>query len=131
MALTLDQATSLEHVGDTLYVGFNDDLTRIVFPKLRTIGGALIIESNPALKELHFPALESVGRYLHVHDCLAVVEFLAPRLRTVGADVSLVSCPRLSTVRVGTASQPVRTTKLEVRGLAAPVLPGLHVKVVD
>jgi hypothetical protein len=129
MALTLDQATSLEHVGDTLYVGFNDDLTRVSFPKLKTIGGALIIESNPALKELHFPALESIGKYLHVHDCLVVVELVAPRLRAVGGDVSLVSCPRLATVRMGSAAQPATTTNLEVKGLASPVLPGLHVTI--
>ena len=129
MALTLDQATALEHVGDTLYVGFNDDLTRVSFPKLKTIGGALIVESNPALKELHFPALESVGKYLHVHDCLVLVELVAPRLKAVAGDLSLVSCPRLVTVRIGSAAQPTTTTKLEVKGLASPVLPGLHAKV--
>jgi hypothetical protein len=128
MALTLDQATSLEHVGDTLYVGFNDDLTRVSFPKLKTIGGALIVESNAALKELHFPALESVGKYLHVHDCLVLVELVAPRLLAIGGDLSLVSCPRLAAVRIGSAAQPVTTTKLEVKGLAQPVFPGLHAR---
>jgi hypothetical protein len=129
MALTLDQATALEHVGDTLYIGFNDDLKRVSFPKLKTIGGALIVESNAALKELHFPALESIGKYLHVHDCLALAELVAPRLRSIAGDLSLVACPRLATVRIGSAAQPTTTTKLEVKGLAQPVLPGLHARV--
>lgn len=129
MPLVLDQATALEHVGDTLYIGFNEDLTRVSFPKLKTVVGALIVEGNPQLKELHLPALESVGRYLHVHDCLALTEVLAPRLRVVGGELSLVSCPRLGTVRIGVASQPVTTTRLDVQGCAVPVLPGLHVRV--
>jgi hypothetical protein len=129
MPLTLDQASSLEHVGDTLYIGFNEDLVRVAFPRLKTVTGALIVESNPALKELHLPALESVGRYLHVHDCLELAELLAPRLHTVGGDLSLVSCPRLATVRIGVASRPVTTTRLEVKACGAPVLPGLHARV--
>ena len=75
MPLTLDQATSLEHVGDTLYIGFNDDLERISFPKLKTIGGALIIEHNGALKEILLPALERIASApahvtkLEIKDC--------------------------------------------------------------
>jgi len=129
MPLSLDQATALEHVGDTLYIGFNDDLARVSFPRLKTISGALIVESNPALKELHLPALESVGRYLHVHDCLVLAELLAPKLRSVGGELSLVACPRLTTVRVGVASQPVTAIRLEVRDCGAPLLPGLHARV--
>jgi hypothetical protein len=128
MPLNLDQAVALEHVGDTLYVGFNEDLERISFPRLKTIGGALIIESNPALREVHLPALESVAKYLHVHDSLALVELALPRLRSVGGDLSLVSCPRLKAVRVGAASQPAVVVRLDVKGCGAPMLPGLNAK---
>jgi hypothetical protein len=128
MPLNLDQAASLEHVGDTIYIGFNDDLEKVSFPKLKTIGGALIVESNPALLHLAFPALEAVEKYLHVHDSLALVELLLPRLRRVGGELSLSSCPRLKTVRVGAASAPAIVTRLDVKGCGAPQLPGLHAR---
>ncbi len=128
MGLTLDQATELEHVGDTLYIGFNDDLEKVSFPKLRTVGGALIIEANGALKEIHLPALERVTKYLHIHDngSLAVVEL--PKLREVGAELSLAKCPALVQLRVATAASPAKAAKLEIKGCAMPAYPAAHVR---
>jgi hypothetical protein len=128
MPLHLDQATSLEHIGDTVYIGFNADLTRISFPRLKAITGALIIESNGMLESIQLPVLETVGKYLHIHECFELVEIIAPRLRTIGGELSLLSCPRLATIRIATASRPVSATRLDVAQCGAPMLPGLHLK---
>jgi hypothetical protein len=128
MPLNLEQAAALEHVGDTLYIGFNDDLERVSFPKLRTVGGALIIESNAALARIELPALELVARYLHIHDSIALVELALPRLKSVGGELSLQGCPRLKTVRVGSAAQPASVLRVEVDDCGAPMLPGLHAR---
>lgn len=127
MPLSLDQAASLEHVGDTLYIGFNDDLEKIVFPKLKTIGGALIIETNGALTSISMPALERITKYVHVHDGAALTSVSFPRLREVGGEFSVVGCPHLTTLRVGTGATPARVTRIELRGCAQEVYPGLHV----
>ena len=128
MGLTLDQATELEHVGDTLYIGFNDDLEKVSFPKLKTIGGALIIEANAALKEIHFPALERVTKYLHIHDngCLLVIEL--PRLKEVGGELSLAKCPALKQVRVATAASPAKATRFEIKACSLPAYASAHVR---
>jgi hypothetical protein len=128
MPLHLEQAVALEHVGDTLYIGFNEDLERVSFPKLRTVGGALIIESNPALRRIDLPALELVARYIHIHDSIGLVELLLPRVQSVGGELSLLGCPQLKTVRVGAASRPASVTRLEVKDCGAPVFPGLHAR---
>lgn len=129
MPLSLDQAAALEHVGDTLYIGFNDDLEKIVFPKLKTVGGALIIEANGALVHIALPALERVAKYLHIHDHAGLVTVEAPRLKEVGGEISIVGCPNLTTLRVATGAAPARATRVEVRGCAQEIYPGLHVRV--
>ncbi|HEY1097863.1 MAG TPA: hypothetical protein VGF99_03005 [Myxococcota bacterium] len=128
MPLTLDQATALEHVGDTLYIGFNDDLERVSFPKLKSIGGALIIEHNGALKEVLLPALERVTKYVHLHDNAGLVVVELPKLKTLGGELSLVGNPNLHTVKVAVASSPARMSRLEVKDCGKPVYPSLHGK---
>ena len=129
MPLTLDQATSLEHVGDTLYIGFNDDLERISFPKLKTIGGALIIEHNGALKEILLPALERIAKYLHIHDNAGLVVVDARNLREPGGELSLSGNTNLHPVKVSVASAPAHVTKLEIKDCGKPIYPSLHIKV--
>ena len=129
MPLTLDQATALEHVGDTLYIGFNDDLERISFPKLKSVGGALIIESNGALKEIHLPALERVTKYLHIHDSAGLTIVELPRLKDIGGELSILTCPNLVTVRVAVASSPARVLRVEVRDCGKEIYPSMHVRV--
>ena len=128
MGLTLDQATELEHVGDTLYIGFNDDLERISFPKLKTVGGALIIEANAALKEIHLPALERVTKYLHIQDNGSLVLVELPRLKELGGELSLAKCPVLKQVRIATAASPAKASRFEIKGCAMPVYPAAHVR---
>lgn len=128
MGLSLDQATELEHVGDTLYIGFNDDLDKVSFPKLKTIGGALIIETNAVLKEIHLPALERVTKYLHIHDNAGVVVVELPRLKEVGGELSFNGCPLLKTVRVAQASSPAKASSYVVKGCAVPAFPSAHIK---
>lgn len=127
--LTLDQATALEHVGDTLYIGFNEDVERVSFPKLKSIGGALIIESNGALKEIHLPALERVTKYLHIHDSAGLVTVELPRLKELGGELSIVTCPNLVTLKVAVASAPARVTGVEIRHCGKEVYPTLHVRI--
>ena len=126
--LSLDQAAALEHVGDTLYIGFNDDLEKIVFPKLKTVGGALIIEANGALTSISLPALERVTKYLHIHDSAGLVTVELPRLKVVGGELSVVGCPNLATLKVATGATPARAVRVEVRECAQAVYPGLHVR---
>jgi hypothetical protein len=128
MGLTLDQATELEHVGDTLYIGFTDDLEKVSFPKLKTVGGALIIEANAALREIYLPALERVTKYLHIHDnnCLVVVEL--PRLKELGAELSFAKCPVLKTVKVASAASPAKAPRFDVKGCGMPAYPAAHVR---
>ncbi len=128
MGLTLDQASELEHVGDTLYIGFNDDLERVSFPKLKTVGGALIIEANAALKEIHLPALERVTKYLHIHDNVVVVTVEMPRLKEVGGELSFATCPALKGARVAQASAPARVRSFLIKGCGMPSFPGAHTK---
>lgn len=129
MPLSLDQAAALEHVGDTLYIGFNDDLEKIVFPKLKTVGGALIIEANGALVSISLPALERVTKYLHIHDHAGLVSVELPKLKAVGGELSVVGCPNLTSLKVATASQPAQATRIEVRDCGQPIYPGLHVRI--
>jgi hypothetical protein len=119
---------SLEHVGDTLYIGFNDDLEKIVFPKLKTIGGALIIEGNGALASISLPALERITKYLHIHDHAVLMSVSLPRLRDVGGEFSVVGCPQLTSLKVGAGASPTRVQRVEVRGCAQEVYPTLHVR---
>ncbi len=126
--LSLDQAVSLEHVGDTLYIGFNDDLEKIVFPKLLTVGGALIIESNPMLKSISFPALERVTKYLHIHDSAGLVSVELPKLKELGGELSFCDCPNLATVRVGSGASPAKVARVEMKGCLQGVYPGLHAR---
>jgi hypothetical protein len=126
--LNLEQATELRHVGDTLYIGFNEDLRRVSFPKLETVGGALIIEANPALEEIHLPALVRVQKYIHLHDLATLRTLDLQLLQEAGGELSLVDCPALFQVRVGRAAQPARVARLEVKGCGAPMLPGLHAR---
>jgi hypothetical protein len=126
--LSLDQAAALEHVGDTLYIGFNDDLEKIVFPKLKTVGGALIIEANGALTSISLPALERVTKYLHIHDSAGLVSVELPRLKEVGGELSVVGCPNLASLKVATGATPARAARVEVRGCAQGIYPGLHVR---
>lgn len=128
MGLSLDQATALEHVGDTLYVGFNDDLEKLSFPRLKTVGGALIIEANPALKEIHLPALELVTKYLHIHDGAGLVVVDLSRLRNVGGELSFRACPALKGVRVASASAPASVGSYVVDACGVPVFPDAHVR---
>ena len=128
MGLNLDQASELEHVGDTLYIGFNDDLERVSFPKLKTVGGALIIESNAMLKEIHLPALERVTKYLHIHDNAVVVTVDLGKLKEVGGEVSFSSCPALKAVRVASAAAAAKATSLVIKACGMPAFPGAHVK---
>jgi hypothetical protein len=128
MGLSLDQASELEHVGDTLYIGFNDDLERVSFPKLKTVGGALIIEANAVLKEIHLPCLERVTKYLHIHDNAAVAVVELPRLKEVGGELSFETCPSLKAVRVASASAPAKASSYAVKGCGMPVFPGAHIK---
>ena len=128
MGLSLDQATELEHVGDTLYIGFNDDLEKVSFPKLKTVGGALIIEANAALREIHLPALERVTKYLHVHDNVAVVVVELPKLKEVGGELAFTSCPALKGARVASASAPAKTSSFTLKDCGMPAFPGVHVK---
>ncbi len=128
MGLTLDQATELEHVGDTLYIGFNDDIDKVSFPKLKTVGGALIIEANATLKEIHLPALERVTKYLHIHDNSSLVLVDLPRLKELGAELSLAKCPVLKQVRVAKASAPARVKRLEISECALPVYVAVHIR---
>ena len=124
--LRLDQATALESVDDTLYVGFNEDVELLSFPKLKTVGGALIIENNAMLKEVHLPALEHVEKYLHIHDnnSLTIVEM--PRLKLVGGELSLATNPSLTGVAIGSAQAPTSTARVETRKNGAEQLAGLH-----
>ncbi len=126
--LSLDQAAALEHVGDTLYIGFNDDLDKIIFPKLKTVGGALIIEANGALTSISLPALERVTKYLHIHDSAGLVSVELPRLKEVGGELSVVGCPNLASLKVATGATPARAARVEVRGCAQGIYPGLHVR---
>ncbi len=126
--LSLDQAAALEHVGDTLYIGFNDDLEKIVFPKLKTVGGALIIEANGALVSISLPALERVTKYVHIHDNAGLVGVELPRLKEVGGEVSVVGCPNLGTLKVASGASPARASRVEVRDCAQEVYPALHVR---
>jgi hypothetical protein len=128
MPLTLDQATALEHVGDTLYIGFNDDLERICFPRLQTVGGALIIEHNGALKEIVLPALVRLTKYLHIHSNAGLTLVELPKLRDVGGAFSLLDNPNLHTVKVSVGSAPVKVQKLEVNGCGKPIYPSMHVR---
>lgn len=126
--LRLDQATSLTHVGDTLYIGFNEDLERISFPALETVGGALIIEANGTLTDISFPKLLRVQKYLHIHDHAGLRTLELPRLRSVGGELSIRVAPNLGTVRVATAAAPAEVSRVEVEACAQPVYPGLHVR---
>ncbi len=128
MPLSLDQAVSLEHVGDTLYIGFNDDLEAVVFPKLITVGGALIIESNPMLKRISFPALERVTKYLHIHYSAGLVTVELPKLKELGGELSFNGCPNLSTLRVASGGSPAKVARVEVSGCMQEVYPGLHAR---
>ncbi len=128
MGLSLDQATELEHVGDTLYIGFNDDLEKVSFPKLKTIGGALIIEANAVLREIHLPALERVTKYLHIHDNAGVVVVELPKLKEVGGELSFQTCPLLKGVRIATASAPARASSFAIKACGMPAFPGAHIK---
>ncbi len=126
VALQLDQAINLEHVGDTLYIGFNEDLEKVSFPKLVSVGGALIIEANPALKSIHLPALLRVAKYIHIHESAALVEVVMPKLKDVGGELSLIDCPNLTTVKVAVASQPAQGQRVVVQGCGQEVYPALH-----
>ena len=128
MGLSLDQATELEHVGDTLYIGFNDDLEKVSFPKLKTVGGALIIEANAVLREIHLPALERVTKYLHIHDNAGLVVVDLTRLKEVGGEVSFLSCPILKGVRVASASARAMASSYAIQGCGVPAFPGAHIK---
>jgi hypothetical protein len=114
--MKLDQAISLERVGDTVYIGFNEDLTDIVFPKLASIEGALIIEGNPRLLSVLFPALERVGKYIHIHDNGQLVEVTFPALRTVGGELSLQDAPLLRTVSIGGSAARAQATAVRIEG---------------
>ena len=128
MPLHLEQAAALAHVGDTLYIGFNEDLERISFPALVTIGGALIIEANGAVKEISFPKLERIQKYLHIHDHAGLRTVELPKLRTVGGEISLRVAPNLEKVRIAVASAPVEATRLEIEACSQPLYPGIHLK---
>lgn len=128
MPLTLDQATALEHIGQNLYVGFNDDLERICFPNLQSVGGALIIEHNGALKEIVLPALVRITKYLHIHSNAGLTLVDLPKLRDVGGAFSLLDNPNLHTVKVSVGSALVKVSKLEVNGCGKPIYPSMHVR---
>jgi hypothetical protein len=124
--MKLDQAVSLERVGDTLYIGFNDDLTLISFPKLVVVEGALIIEGNPRLLSLAFPLLERVGKYIHIHDNGQLVDVAFPHLVSVGGELSLQEAPLLKSITVGRTTAHTSATALHVDGEWPQVFVDVH-----
>lgn len=100
-ALTaVDFLSSLERVGSTVYLGFNDAVESVALPKLAHVGGALIVEANARLEKLSLPALTTVARYLDVHENPRLVEIEAPRLQDAQR-LSFVDNRRLVKARVG------------------------------
>jgi hypothetical protein len=112
----LDQFQSLERVGSTIYVGFNDGIERVVFPKLVSIEGALVIEANPRLKEILFPNLVRVGRYLHINENAILERLELPKLAEVAGEILLADNPRLGQVKVASAQKPARAAGVELNG---------------
>lgn len=91
----LDALSQLTHVGGSLYLGFNDGLTRAALPSLERVGGALVVEGNRTLEELSLPALTQVGTYLHLHENDVLAQVTLPRLSALGGKLSLLDNPRL------------------------------------
>jgi hypothetical protein len=123
--LNLDQFINLERVGNTIYLGFNDGIERVVFPKLVDIDGALVVEANPRIKELLLPNLVKIGRYLHIHDNAALEKIEMPKLQSVAGELSIVDNPKLVHVKVGA---PATAESIEVMGNGAKTFAGLNVK---
>lgn len=125
--MNLDQFLSLERVGNTVYIGFNDAVERVVFPKLMEIDGALVIEANPRLRELVLPNLTKIGRYIHIHDNAVLEKIEMPKLAQVGGELSVVDNPKLVAVTVGAGNKPASTAGLEIARNAHKNYPHLAV----
>ena len=111
-----------------MYVGFNDGIEKIAFPKLKEIEGALVVEANPKLKEIAFPALVKVAKYVHIHDNRCLEKLEMPKLARVGAELSVVDNTALVHVAVATRTQPASTTAVEVKNNATATYANLFAR---
>jgi hypothetical protein len=100
----LDPLAALQGVGGNLYLGFNDELSRVSLPRLEAVGGALIVEGNGALEALELGGLKSVAGYVHLHENEALTRVALGALADVGGELSILENPELVTVEMTSLS---------------------------
>jgi hypothetical protein len=122
---SLEMFANLTHVKDAIYVGYNDVLGRVDFPKLARCDAALIVESNPFLETVQLPQLSHGARYLDVHENPSLTLLQAPSLRELSR-LSLRDNVKLKRVEIGSTHAPLALDDVEVAGNGASVLKGLH-----